>query len=120
MKINKHDSHYNKMDIQPVEVSEQILKLNLSTNNIDSVLAYNMCKAVEYIMRCGLKDEQDAKKEIEKAINHLHRGINGEWVGAEKVVQKSCFNCKYYEMNLDEAPCDKCIKQSNWEAQDDK
>ena len=79
--MKKHDEHYASMEIEPVAVSEQLMKVN--AQKIPAWRVYHLAKVVEYIMRAGLKKGQNYQKELEKALNHLHRAIYGRWYGEE-------------------------------------
>ncbi len=76
VKYANHDKHYAQMAIQPIDVQEQILR---SENGMDAVQKHHICEAVAYIMRAGLKEGQDWRKDLDKARNYLHRASTGEW-----------------------------------------
>ncbi len=80
-----HDVHYSVVDIEPVTVQEQFLNHNAKDEDMSPSAAHHIVCAIKYIMRAGLKRDIDGvsmwRKDIEKAINHLHRALNGRWIG---------------------------------------
>jgi hypothetical protein len=73
-----HDDHYAAMGIQPVDVQEQIL---LADSALSTVEKHHIAEAVAYLMRAGLKEGQDWRKDLDKAMNYIHRARNGRWIG---------------------------------------
>lgn len=76
--MNKHDSHYSKMEIEPITVIEQRMCTAIGT--VSPKENMNIAAAIKYAMRAGTKEKQDWRKDIEKAINHLGRALSGQWV----------------------------------------
>lgn len=76
MKTENHDKHYSALPIEPITVSEQIMK----HNGLPPEQGFHIGIAVHYLMRAGLKE--DAVKDMTKARNHIHRAITGRWVGS--------------------------------------
>lgn len=58
--------HYTDTAIEPIEVIE-------AWN-----LGYNLGNSLKYMARAGKKD--DRGKDLEKALNYLHREVTGEWL----------------------------------------
>ena len=76
--MSNHDSRYFAMAIQPIEVQEQILR---AMSGLSAIEKHHIAKAVAYLMRAGLKEGQDWRKDLEKATNYIHRARTGKWIG---------------------------------------
>jgi len=73
----KHDAHYRSIEetgIEPIRVMELIASREI----IPEPNRMLICLAQKHILRAGTKE--DWIKDIEKAINYLHRSLTGEWI----------------------------------------
>lgn len=76
--MEKHDSHYRKVEksgIEPIVVMEDII----IREGIPLVVLLNIALAVKYLLRIGIKEPEQWEKDLDKAINFLHRAKNGQW-----------------------------------------
>ncbi len=71
-----HDECYRGLKIQPCDVTDQFMACNLG--DITPVQAYDICVAIQYLMRAGRKGD-DWRQDVQKAENHLHRARVGQW-----------------------------------------
>jgi len=75
----KHDSHYAKQEIQPIEIMEQIILTNVPEDLHEQVLLnFRLALGAKYVLRTGHKDSYI--KELQKAQNYLKRAETGEWL----------------------------------------
>lgn len=78
IKVENHDSHYQRIEkdlgIQPIQAGEFVV----AKEHIPRKPAKNIATAVEYLLRAGDKGEP-WEKDVQKAMNHLHRALTGEW-----------------------------------------
>lgn len=65
--FDKATVHYRAQKIEPIEAIEA-WELN-----------FNLGNATKYIARAGKKEGQDKRKDLEKALNYLHRELYGKW-----------------------------------------
>lgn len=70
--MTRHDDHYAKMAIQPIEVMEQV-----AANAKDPIAGLRVAMACKYLLRAGTKDGW--AKDLEKASNYLYRALHGVW-----------------------------------------
>jgi hypothetical protein len=82
--MKTHDEHYRRLDIEPIEVMEQRVR----ESDVPPIPALNVAIALKYILRAGLKEGQPWEVDIEKAKNHLHRALNGEWLTDQKKLKE--------------------------------
>ena len=75
----RHDDHYAKMTIQPIEVMEQV-----AANTKDPIAGLRVAMACKYLLRAGTKDGWS--KDLEKASNYLYRALHGVWPWDEQNV----------------------------------
>lgn len=82
---NNHDSHYRTMDIEPYDVMQQRVRPHPGTDHCGPTQQQKLAMAIalKHIMRAGLKDGQLWEKDIEKAMNYLHRALTGGWLSHE-------------------------------------
>ena len=74
----KHDEHY-KEGIQAIDIMEQRLCVGIPEGyHADILRNFRIAMALKYLVRCGKKD--GSEKELDKAINYLHRAKTGEWI----------------------------------------
>jgi hypothetical protein len=79
LKPTHYDDHYASKDIEPILVIEETIE-RLVKSGIDPKDAYNIGQSLKYILRAGVKEGEDVKKDIFKALNYLHRGVRKEWL----------------------------------------
>ena len=79
----KHDSHYSQKAIEPILVIEETIKR--LEGKLDSIKAYNVAQSLKYILRAGLKEGESVEKDLDKALNYLHRGVKDTWIGQKAV-----------------------------------
>ena len=75
---NNFDSHYAIKDIEPIDVREETVD-RLIRAGVDPIKASNVVDALKYILRAGLKENEDVNKDLSKAHNYMHRYFYGEW-----------------------------------------
>ena len=79
--MDKHDSHYKRTAVsEPIEIIEDLMVKHWHRASMPPEAAYSLGNAVKYVLRAGLKQGQDYKKDLEKAMNYLNRAISGEWL----------------------------------------
>lgn len=74
-----HDHHYSKKIIEPIEVIEETID-RLIVSGVTPKSAFNVSQSLKYILRAGLKENENPHKEIDKALNYLYRAKHGEWI----------------------------------------
>ncbi len=79
-----HDDHYAAMDVEPMTVMEQRIAV---PGHLSPVESLHVATALQYLMRAGLKEGQPWRKDVQKAQNHLHRALTGDWLGAPTTVE---------------------------------
>ncbi len=77
----KHDTHYQKEgQIEPIDIIEEtIARLNRDPS-IGPLLPYHIGQTLKYILRAGAKEGEPVIKDLQKALNYLHRAMKGEWL----------------------------------------
>lgn len=78
-KPTNFDSHYAEKEVEPIDVIEETEK-RLHAAGVDPIKAGNVVRGLKYILRAGLKEGEDANKDIRKAANYLHRAETGRWL----------------------------------------
>ena len=79
LESTNYDDHYSSKEIEPILVIEETMG-RLIDSGLDPKDVYNVGQSLKYILRAGVKEGEDVKKDIFKALNYLHRGVRGEWV----------------------------------------
>lgn len=78
----KHDEHYRGIEaagVEPIAVLEMIVCQGLPPELHDIAKRnLSVALATKYLLRRGSKDE--ARKELDKAANYIHRARTGEWL----------------------------------------
>ena len=78
--MKKHDEHYAGMDVQPIVVMEERMEdFDTVDDYPDPGERFLLALSLKHIMRAGKKEGQPWRKDVEKAINYLHRSLNGTW-----------------------------------------
>ena len=77
----KHDNHYQKEgQLEPIDIIEEtILRLN-RVDSLGPVLPYHVGQTLKYLLRAGSKEQEPAIKDLQKALNYLHRAVKGKWL----------------------------------------
>lgn len=75
--MEKHDLHYTKQSIETIDVQEQIMTIQ---TNIPPDRRHCLAHSLKYIMRAGIKSGEDWEKDLQKALNYLHRALTGNWI----------------------------------------
>ena len=79
--MQKHDSHYQRPDgIEPIEVIEDLIMRQWQKNCVPPQAMYSIGNALKYLLRAGLKEGQPYHKDLDKAMNYIHRAKSGKWV----------------------------------------
>lgn len=101
-----HDKHYSSKAIEPIEVIEETI--NRLDGKIDPIKAYNVAQSLKYILRAGLKEGESVRKDLDKALNYLHRGVKGAWIGKKvvSITPKSYFERLMSKYGLNKAEND--------------
>lgn len=73
------DGHYAQKEIEPIDVIEETER-RLYKAGVEPVKAGNAVRALKYLLRAGLKDGEDAEKDLRKAANYMHRAETGRWL----------------------------------------
>jgi len=81
--VKASDNHYRDAEENghgdPILMQEIIIQM-LIEQGIPPVPAFFIATAQKYMPRAGLKEGEDWRKEIGKAINYLTRAVTGEWI----------------------------------------
>ena len=76
-----HDSHYQKEDVsEPIQIIEETIRRLNNDPNIGPLLPYHVGQTLKYILRAGSKEGEPVIKDLQKALNYLHRAMKGEWI----------------------------------------
>lgn len=79
--MQKHDSHYQRQDFpEPIEVIEDLIMRLWHKNSVPPEAVYSIGNALKYLLRAGLKEGQPYHKDLDKAMNYIHRAKSGKWV----------------------------------------
>lgn len=79
--MDLHDSHYKRVEVsEPIEIIEDLMEQHWHRNGIPPKAAYSIGNAIKYLLRAGLKEGQPYKKDLDKAMNYIHRAKEGEWI----------------------------------------
>lgn len=74
--VRGFDEHYAKKAIEPIAVIEQIM----GNENMPAQSRYHVGNAIKYLMRAGSKKGEAYEKDLEKALNYIHRALYGRWL----------------------------------------
>jgi hypothetical protein len=74
---SKHDEHY-RGEVEPIEMIEYMGERLAGKVSFQAI--YSLLQAVKYIRRAGRKEGEPWRKDLDKAINYLHRAFLGKWV----------------------------------------
>jgi hypothetical protein len=79
----KADEHYRKIEggsqTEPIVIMEELAE-RLAESGVNPRSALCIALAQKHITRAGMKSGDSYTKDINKAINYLHRAVYGEWL----------------------------------------
>jgi len=80
-----HDKHYKAETglPEPIEIIEAI-ETRLWSLELDPNEVGNIARGLKYLLRLGLKESENPRKELDKFYNYMHRAKTGEWLGDKK------------------------------------
>lgn len=69
--------HY---DLPLIKESIELIEHVVARESIPRKAAFEICQALRYILRAGVKPGEPWQADIGKAENYLHRALSGEWI----------------------------------------
>ena len=79
--MDLHDKHYKRESVsEPIEIIEDLMIQHWHKHDMPPEAVYSIGNAIKYLLRAGLKDGQPYHKDLDKAMNYIHRAKNGKWI----------------------------------------
>ncbi len=76
-----HDKHYKRPNVsEAIEIIEDLMVQHWQKNAVPPQASYHISNALKYLLRAGLKEGQPYHKDLDKAMNYIHRAKTGKWI----------------------------------------